>query len=85
MQEDSTSSVMAELTAAAAIQEEAAYPPVLFECGEITLRRLRRLWRRLDDDATLAYEDKVAAQVRALDEAIARLWHLHKALVATRR
>jgi hypothetical protein len=33
----------------------------------------------------MAYEDKVAAQVRTLDEATGSLWHLHKALVATRR
>jgi len=34
---------------------------------------------------TLAYEDKVTAQVRTLEEATSSLWHLHHSLVATRR
>jgi hypothetical protein len=85
MVEPSFASAMTELKTAAAIQTEAAHLPLCFEWGEIVLARLRQLWRRLEDHEALAYEDKVAAQVRLLQEATASLWHLHKALVATRR
>jgi hypothetical protein len=85
MVEPSFASAMTDLKTAAAIQTEAAHLPLCFEWGEIVLARLRQLWRRLEDHEALAYEDKVAAQVRLLQEATASLWHLHKALVATRR
>jgi hypothetical protein len=85
MTEDSIVSAMAELTAAVATEAEAARPPLLFEGGEIVLARLRRLWPELEGHELLASEDKVTAQVGALDEATASLWHLHKALVAARR
>jgi hypothetical protein len=43
------------------------------------------MWKRLESVDTVAYEDKVAAQVQVLDEATASLWHLHKFLVRTNR
>jgi hypothetical protein len=43
------------------------------------------VWCQLEAFEAMAYEQKVAAQVRTLDEATGSLWHLHKALVATRR
>src|SRR4030095_7586802 len=42
-------------------------------------------WEQIENLDTLAYEDKVTAQVRTLEEATSSLWHLHHSLVATRR
>jgi hypothetical protein len=78
-------SAITELTEAAAVQTEAAGQHLLFEWGQVVLRRLHSVWRQLEGHEALASEDKVAAQVRTLDEATGSLWHLHKALVATRR
>lgn len=85
MVETNFASAMTDVKTAAAIQTEAAHLPLCFEWGELVLGRLRQLWRRLEDHEALAYEDKVAAQVRLLQEATASLWHLHRALAATRR
>ncbi|HEX9870660.1 MAG TPA: hypothetical protein VGC99_19105 [Candidatus Tectomicrobia bacterium] len=85
MQEHDVPSAITELTAAAAVQMEAAGQLLLFEWGQVVLQRLHSVWRQLEGYEALAYEDKVAAQVRTLDEATGSLWHLHKALVATRR
>jgi hypothetical protein len=69
----------------AAVQMEAADQHLLFEWGQVVLQRLHSVWRQLEVYEVMAYEDKVAAQVRTLDEATGSLGHLHKALVATRR
>jgi hypothetical protein len=47
--------------------------------------RLLRVWKQLEAQDGLAYEDKVAAQLHVLEEATSSLWHLHKALVRTNR
>ena len=49
------------------------------------IERLRGVWEQIENLDTLAYEDKVTAQVRTLEEATSCLWHLHHSLVATRR
>jgi hypothetical protein len=49
------------------------------------IERLRGLCEQIEILDTLAYEDKVTAQVRTLEEATSSLWHLHHSLVATRR
>jgi hypothetical protein len=85
MQEHDAQSTIAALTAAPAVQMEAAGQHLHFEWGQVVLQRLHSVWRQLEVYEALAYEDKVAAQVRTLDEATDTLWHLHKALVATRR
>jgi hypothetical protein len=85
MQEHDAQSTIAALTAAAAVQTEAAAQHLLFEWGQVVLQRLHSVWRQLEVYEAMAYEDKVAAQVRTLGEATGSLWHLHKALVATRR
>jgi hypothetical protein len=85
MQEYDAQSTIAALTAAAAVQTEAAAQHLLFEWGQVVLQQLHSVWRQLEIFEAMAYEEKVAAQVRTLDEATGSLWHLHKALVATHR
>ena len=85
MQPDPLQAVMVELRAAAAIQTEASAQHLLFEWGQTIMERLRGAWEQIETLDTLAYEDKVAAQVRTLKEATSSLWHLHHSMVATRR
>jgi hypothetical protein len=85
MQADLLQPVMVELTAAATIRAEASGQRLLFEWGQFIIERLRGVWEQIENLDTLAYEDKVTAQVRTLEEATSSLWHLHHSLVATRR
>jgi hypothetical protein len=85
MQADLLQPVMVELTAAATIQAEASGQRLLFEWGQYIIERLCGVWEQIENLDTLAYEDKVTAQVRTLEEATSSLWHLHHSLVATRR
>jgi hypothetical protein len=85
MQEYDAQSTIAALTAAVAVQTEAGGQHLLFEWGQVVLQRLQSVWLQLEVHEAMAYEEKVAAQVRTLDEAAGSLWHLHKALVGARR
>ena len=85
MQADLLQPVMVELTAAATIQAEASGQRLLFDWGQYIMERLRGVWEQIENLDTLAYEDKVTAQVRTLEEATSNLCHLHHSLVATRR
>lgn len=85
MEQQDTGYDLAEFTQADTIQAEAAYQRIVFEGGQITVARLLQAWSQLDAREALAYEDKVAAQVRVLREASLRLWHLHKDLAQTCR
>jgi hypothetical protein len=85
MEAQSFGQSVADLTEAAAIQAEVAHDRLALEWGHIVITRLLRVWKQLETYEALAYEDKVAAQVRILDEATSSLWHLHKALVRTSR
>jgi hypothetical protein len=85
MQAEPLQAVMADLRAAAAIQAEASGQHLLFDWGKIVMERLHRVWGQIETLDTLAYEDKVTAQVQTLEEATSSLWHLHHSLVATRR
>jgi hypothetical protein len=85
MEQQSVGQPLAELTEAVAIQAEVAHDRLALEWGHLVVTRLLKVWRQLEALDALAYEDKVAAQVRILDEATSSLWHLHKALVRTSR
>jgi hypothetical protein len=85
MQAEPLQAVMAELKAAAAIQAEASSQYLLFDWGKMVVERLRGVWEQIETLDTLAYEDKVTAQVRTLEEATSSVWHLHHSLLATRR
>jgi len=85
MEQPSVGQTVADLTEAVAIQAEVAHDRLALEWAHIVVARLLKVWKQLEVPDTLAYEDKVAAQVHILDEATSSLWHLHKALVRTNR
>ena len=76
---------IAELAEAAALQEEVAQDRLALEWGHVLCTHLVRLWNCIEAHESLAYEDKVAAQIRVLDEATTTLWRLHRTLAQTRR
>ena len=75
----------AELVEAAALQTEIAYHRLALEWVQMVFTHAVQLWNDIEAHETLAYEDKVAAQVQMLDEATSSLWRLHKMLAYTRR
>ena len=85
MEQQSAGQTVADLTEAVAIQAEVANDRLALEWGHIMVTRLLRVWKQLEAQDTMAYEDKVAAQVHVLEEATSNLWHLHKALLRTNR
>lgn len=76
---------VADLAEAAALQAEVAHDRLVLEWGQVVATRLLAMWKQLEGHEALAYEDKVKAQVRILDEATSSFWHLHKTLVRTTR
>jgi hypothetical protein len=76
---------IAELVEAAALQTELAHQRLAIEWGHMMLTHVVQLWDQLEALEAVAYEDKVAAQVRMLDETTGNLWRLHKMLAHTRR
>jgi hypothetical protein len=76
---------IAELVEAATLQNEVAHQRPALECGHMMLTHVVQLWNQLEALEGVAYEDKVAAQVRMLDETTGSLWRLHKTLTYTRR
>jgi hypothetical protein len=85
MEQQSVGQTVADLTEAVAIQAEVANDRLALEWGHIMVTRLLRVWKQLEAQDAMAYEDKVAAQVHVLEEATSSLWHLHKALLRTNR
>ena len=76
---------IAELMEAAALQTEMTHHRLALEWGQIVFTHVVQLWNAIEAQETLAYEDKVAAQVRMLDEATSSLRRLQKMLAQTRR
>ena len=76
---------IAELMEAAALQTELTHHRLALEWGQMVFTHAAQLWNDIEAHETLAYEDKVAAQVHMLDEATSSLWRLHKMLTHTRR
>jgi hypothetical protein len=85
MEQQSVDQAVADLTEAIAVQAEVAHDRLALEWGHIVVTRLLNVWKLLEAPDQVAYEDKVAAQVRIIDEATSSLWHLHKTLVRTSR
>ena len=81
----SVGQTVADLSEAVAVQAAVAHDRLALEWGHIVVTRLLKVWKQLEAQDALAYEDKVAAQVHVLEEATSSLWHLHKALVRTNR
>jgi hypothetical protein len=76
---------IAELVEAAALQTEVAHQRLALEWGHMMLTHVVQLWDQLEALEAMAYEDKVTAQARMLDETTGSLWHLHQMLAHTRR
>jgi hypothetical protein len=74
-----------ELIEGEAIQAELVGHRMTLEWGHKLFTQLVKTWTVLDTYETLAYEDKVAVQMRVLEEATSSLWHLHKRLVQANR
>ncbi|HEX9872021.1 MAG TPA: hypothetical protein VGC99_26175 [Candidatus Tectomicrobia bacterium] len=76
---------MAKLTAAATLQMEATHQGAVLAWGQTLFTEVARVWAQLDTAETLAYEDKVAAQVHVLEDATASLTLLSDNLERTSR
>jgi hypothetical protein len=85
MKELTAEQAIDELAEGAAIQAELIGHRMTLEWGEKLFTQLANTWRALETYEALAYEDKVAVQMRVLDEATTNLWHLHKRLLHANR
>lgn len=74
-----------DLAEASAVQAEVADHRLALEWGQALLRESVQVWSQIERHETLAYEDKVTAQVRVLQEVSLSLWHLHKQLARSLR
>jgi hypothetical protein len=77
--------VVAQLAKAAVLQDACAEQRLALEWGELMFAQLVRRWNYLEAQECCAYEDKVTAQVRMMEEATATLRRLHRMLVHMRR
>jgi hypothetical protein len=85
MKEQAAEQAIDELAEGAAIQAELVGHRMTLEWGQKLFAQLVNTWTALEYYEALAYEDKVAVQMRVLDEATASLWHLHKRLLQANR
>jgi hypothetical protein len=85
MKELTAEQAIDELAEGAAVQAELIGHRMALEWGQKLFTQLATTWMALEHYEALAYEDKVAVQMRVLDEATASLWHLHKRLVQANR
>jgi hypothetical protein len=85
MEEHGSGDGMTALTEAAAIQTEVAHQQLALEWGRIVFAQLLEVWSHMEDHETLAYEDKVGAQVCVFQQASTHLWHLQRELARTCR
>jgi hypothetical protein len=74
-----------ELAEGVVIQAELVGHRMTLEWGEKLFSQLVHTWTALENYEGLAYEDKVAVQMRVIDEATTSLWHLHKGLLKANR
>ena len=77
--------LLADLAEAAALQAEVAEHRLALEWGQALLRESVEVWKQIEAHEALAYEDKVTAQVRVLQEVSLRLWYLYKRLSCSHR
>jgi hypothetical protein len=74
-----------ELVEGEAIQAELVGHRMTLEWGQKLFSQLVHTWMALEAYEGLAYEDKVAVQMRVIDEATSSLWHVHKRLSQANR
>jgi hypothetical protein len=68
MEERNSGEAMAALAEATAIQTEVTYQRLAFMWAQMVFAPLLKAWRHMEDHETLAYEDKVGAQVGLLQQ-----------------
>jgi hypothetical protein len=85
MKQHSIEHAIAELVEASALQEEMTHYRLALEWGQMVFTRMVQLWNDIEAHESLAYEDKVVAQINMLDEAAGSLWYLQKMLTQSRR
>ena len=85
MKDPTAQQAINELAEGEAIQAELVGQRMTLEWGQKLFTQLVNTWSVLDAYEALAYEDKVAVQMRVLDEATNSLWHLHKRLLQANR
>jgi hypothetical protein len=85
MKELTAEQAIDELAEGVAIQAELVGHRMTLEWGQKLFTQLVSTWTTLEQCEGLAYEDKVAVQMRVFDEATASLWHLHKRLLQANR
>jgi hypothetical protein len=85
MKELTVAQALDEIAEGEAIQSELVGHRLALEWGQRLFTQLLHTWNSLETYEPLAYEDKVAVQMRVLDEATAGLWHLHRRLVQASR
>jgi hypothetical protein len=85
MKELTAEQAIDELAEGVAIQAELVGHRMALEWGQKLFTQLVGTWVALEVYEGLAYEDKVAVQMRVIDEATTSLWHLHKRLVQANR
>jgi hypothetical protein len=81
----SSGQTIATLTTGATLQTETTHQRIVLAWGQALFAELGRVWAQLDTEDTLAYEDKLTAQVHVLEEATASLELLSDALGGTCR
>ena len=85
MTRHSRGQMIAELTTAATLQTEAIHQRLVLAWGQALFTEFARVWAQLDTAETLAYEDKLEAQVHVLEDATASLELLSDTLEGTCR
>ena len=85
MTRHSPGQMSAELTAAATLQTEATNQRVVLAWGHTLFTALGQVWAQLETNESLAYEDKLAAQVHVLEDARASLGLLSHSFRRTSR
>ena len=81
MKEQDLEHAIMAFTEAASRQAEVSAVQLMLRCGRHIITQSLLLFQQLGADEALAYEDKVGAQLRVLQEASESLWHLHKTLL----
>ena len=85
MEEHGAEEAMAALAESTTIQSEIAHQRLALTWAQLVFTQLLEVWSRIEDHETLAYEDKVGAQVGLLQQASTHLWHLQRELARTCR
>jgi hypothetical protein len=85
MKEYNPEQALARMTASVPTPAEGLLQRYAFEGGRTLFAWLQAIWRQVETEEALAYEDKLTIQVRLLEEAIPDLERLSSTLRHTQR